>query len=122
MWFIWKRNLVEAMARIRRTRDIDQTEALALLLALQWIHEKQWSRIIVEGDNKTIMDAVKNKQLDSVRWEDKALLAECVNLLQNLKNIEVHFVQAADILAKYARKQVCNQHWYYNVPQCYPMY
>ncbi|XP_026431642.1 uncharacterized protein LOC113328861 [Papaver somniferum] len=112
---------VAAMARVRGARDIDQAEALALLMAAQWIREKGLSKIIVEGDDKGIMEAVQKNHLDNVRWEDKNLLAECVSLFQSMCDIVVQFVPrscnlVADDLAKYARRNICNQKWHSHPP------
>ncbi|XP_026399003.1 uncharacterized protein LOC113294844 [Papaver somniferum] len=50
--------LVEAWTLVERVRDITQAEAVAALKALQWIIQLQIQNVIVEGDNKKVMDSI----------------------------------------------------------------
>ncbi|XP_026410901.1 uncharacterized protein LOC113306142 [Papaver somniferum] len=59
-----------AMAWTRRAREVDQAEVLALKKVAQWIKDKNLSKVMVEGDNKTIMEAMQYQKIENTRWED----------------------------------------------------
>ncbi|KAI3907308.1 hypothetical protein MKW98_010658 [Papaver atlanticum] len=106
----------EAMAWTSRARDVDQAEALALLKAMQWIKNCGLSKVIIEGDNKALMEAIRQRKMTAVKWEDKYLIDECLSLFQSMFDVEVSFVprvcnKVADAMAKYARRNMCNQYW-----------
>ncbi|XP_026458680.1 uncharacterized protein LOC113359227 [Papaver somniferum] len=61
--------LVEAWTMVERAGDIAQAEAVAALKALQWIYQLQLKNVIVEGDNKKVMDNI-NGHCNIFPWED----------------------------------------------------
>ncbi|XP_026378093.1 uncharacterized protein LOC113272481 [Papaver somniferum] len=50
--------LMEAWTLVERVRDITQVEVVAALKALQWIIQLQIHNVIVEDDNKKVMDNI----------------------------------------------------------------
>ncbi|XP_026459584.1 uncharacterized protein LOC113360273 [Papaver somniferum] len=81
---------LEAMVKVINARDAEQEEGLALLEAVEWIKSRSLSKVIIEGDCKTVIEAVTS----------------------NFGN------EAADGLAKYAKKYQCNQVWNENPLRC----
>ncbi|XP_026431425.1 uncharacterized protein LOC113328562 [Papaver somniferum] len=118
-FFIVLRNhvgeLLDAVASTGYVRDIDQAEAMALLMVLKWIQSKGISRVQVEGDNKAVIEAVQRNQVNHIRWEDQHLISESIGLYNNLQ-VQVRYVNRvcngdADVVDKYARKNKCSYQW-----------
>lgn len=57
-----------------RTRDIDQAEAFGLLNAINWVKKENKSQIIIEGDNRKIMEGVSNPYRTTIGWEDTNII------------------------------------------------
>lgn len=109
-------SFLEAMAFTIGARDIHQAEALAVLYALNWIASKNFIQIIIEEDNKSIMEAPSSGNLECVKWKDKSLLMECASVFGKLKDVQVMFIhrrenKVADTLAKYSRTHHSNSYW-----------
>ncbi|XP_026420417.1 uncharacterized protein LOC113316456 [Papaver somniferum] len=101
--------LVEACKLVERVRDVTQAEVVAALKALQWIIQLQIQNVIVEGDNKKVMDSI-NGMCNISPWEDGNLIKECQHLVSYLGNAVVCFRnrkynQVADLLAR----KMCSQ-------------
>ncbi|XP_026451069.1 uncharacterized protein LOC113351268 [Papaver somniferum] len=58
---------LEAVAWTRNVRDVDQAEVLAMLRVLQWLKFKGLCKVQVEGDNKSVMEAMNKNQSESIR-------------------------------------------------------
>ncbi|XP_026398797.1 uncharacterized protein LOC113294610 [Papaver somniferum] len=115
-------SLLEAMAITLRARDIFQAEAIAVLQATRWIAERNFSKIILEGDNKIIIEALNSGKLEGVKWEDHSMLLECLSLINKLHDFQVQFHprrgnRVADALAKYARNNQVNGYWVTEPPK-----
>ncbi|XP_026378008.1 uncharacterized protein LOC113272379 [Papaver somniferum] len=113
---------VEAWTMVERVRDITQAEAVAALKALQWIYQLQLKNVIVEGDNKTFMDNI-NGLCNISPWEDGNIIRECQHLVLCLGSVVVCFRnrkgnQVADLLAKFARSNLCSRKWCVNLLVC----
>ncbi|RZC61433.1 hypothetical protein C5167_023184 [Papaver somniferum] len=113
---------MEAVAWTSNVRDVDQTEVLVVLKLLQWIKFKGICKIQVDGDNKTVIEAIQRQRSDSIRWEDQVLMYESSSLYKVLVEVEFRFVHrvcnnAADVLAKFARLNKCNSSWVRNPPE-----
>ncbi|KAI3858170.1 hypothetical protein MKX03_022489 [Papaver bracteatum] len=114
---------LEVVAWKRNVRDIDQAEVLVVLRVLQWINFKGLCRIKVEGDNKSVMEAVKKQQNESIRWEDQLVMSESISLSQALVDVHFRFVngsynKAVYALAKFARSNNYTNRWDMNPPEC----
>ncbi|XP_026416231.1 uncharacterized protein LOC113311634 [Papaver somniferum] len=114
--------LVEAWTMVERVRDVSQTEAVTALKAFQWIYQLQLKNVIVEGDNKTIMDSI-NGLCNISPWEDGNIIRECQHLVLCLGSVVVFFRtrkcnQLVDLLAKFARNNLCCRKWCANLPIC----
>ncbi|XP_026377817.1 uncharacterized protein LOC113272132 [Papaver somniferum] len=114
--------MVEAWTLVERVRDVTQAEAVAVLKALQWIVHLHIQQVIVEGDNKEVMESVKGPQI-TTRWEDANIIRDCQHLVKCLGNVQVCFInrkynQVADLLAKFARNNNCTRKWSSELPQC----
>ncbi|XP_026459256.1 uncharacterized protein LOC113359905 [Papaver somniferum] len=101
-------SFLEAMAITLIARDIFQAEDIAVLQAIRWIAERNFSKIILEGDNKIIIEALNSGKLEGVKWEDHSMSLECLSLINKLHDFQVQFHprrgnRVADALAKYAR-------------------
>ncbi|XP_026383733.1 uncharacterized protein LOC113279247 [Papaver somniferum] len=106
--------MVEAWTLVERARDVAQ--------ALQWIVQLQIQQVIVEGDNKEVMESVKGPQI-TTRCEDANIIRDCQHLVKCLGNVQVCFRnrkcnQVADLLAKFARNNNCTRKWISELPQC----
>ncbi|XP_026416681.1 uncharacterized protein LOC113312143 [Papaver somniferum] len=107
--------MVEAWTLVERTRDVAQAKAMAVLKALQWILQLQLQNVIVEGDNKEVMDSINGDSIIT-RWENSNIIRECQHLMKCLGNVQVCFQsrkcnQVQDLLAKYDKVNNCTRKW-----------
>ncbi|XP_026384327.1 uncharacterized protein LOC113279895 [Papaver somniferum] len=114
--------MVEAWTLVERSRDVAQAEAVAVLKALQWIAQLQLQNVIVEGDNKEVMESISGTQI-TTRWIDANVIRDCQHLLKCLGNVQVCFRnrkcnQVTDLLARYARNNNCARKWSSELPLC----
>ncbi|XP_026443079.1 uncharacterized protein LOC113342926 [Papaver somniferum] len=105
-----------------RARDIFQAEDIVVLQATRWIAERNFSKIILEGDKKIIIEALNSGKLEGVKWEDHSMLLECLSLINKLHDFQVQFHprrwnRVADALAKYARNNQVNGYWVTEPPK-----
>ncbi|XP_026398958.1 uncharacterized protein LOC113294796 [Papaver somniferum] len=113
---------LEALVKATKARDVEQGEVLALLEDTKWIRSRGWKNVIIEGDCKTVIEAVTSNFINS-SWQDHNLLSDISRNLESISNIKCVFFpmtgnEAADGLSKYAKKFVCNQVWSENPPRC----
>ncbi|XP_026415988.1 uncharacterized protein LOC113311362 [Papaver somniferum] len=106
---------LEAMVKVTKAIDSEQAEGLALLEDVEWIKTKAWNNIIIEDDCKTIIEAVTSN-FGNILWQDHNLLSDISRIVESLSNVECTFIprtsnEAADGIAKYAKKYDCNQVW-----------
>ncbi|XP_026451992.1 uncharacterized protein LOC113352383 [Papaver somniferum] len=114
------RGFMGAMAFSAVARDVMQAEAMILLKALQWIKDQNIQRVIVEGDNLSVINGC-NGTLVSVPWEDHSLMLECQQVFSGLSQCVVSFERqdhnlAADLLAKHAIRSIRMQSWWESPP------
>ncbi|XP_026383711.1 uncharacterized protein LOC113279225 [Papaver somniferum] len=115
-------SFVEALVKVTKARDVEQGEGLALLEAVEWIKSRGWRNIIIEGDCKSVIEAVTSNFANS-KWQDHNLLSDISRLLESISSIKcVYFPRSgnevADGLAKYAKNYNCNQVWSDTPPSC----
>ncbi|XP_026451623.1 uncharacterized protein LOC113351934 [Papaver somniferum] len=113
---------VEAMVKVTKARDVEQGEGLALLEAVEWVRSRNWKNVIIEGDCKTVIEVVTSNFGNS-SWQDHNLLSDISRLVEACSNIICTFFprtgnEAANGLAKYAKRYECNQVWSVNPPRC----
>ncbi|XP_026451866.1 uncharacterized protein LOC113352236 [Papaver somniferum] len=113
---------VEAMVKVTKARDTEQGESLALLEAVEWVRSRNWRNVIIEGDCKTVIEAVTSNFGNS-SWQDHNLLSDISRLVKASSNISCTFFprtgnEEADGLAKYGKRYECNQVWSVNPPRC----
>ncbi|XP_026435187.1 uncharacterized protein LOC113332901 [Papaver somniferum] len=112
--FLW------ATAFSKVARDVMQVEAMILLKALQWIKDRNLQRVIVEGDNVSVINGC-NGNLVGIPWEDHSLILECQQILSDLSQCVVSCERrgrnhAADLLEKHARRSIRVQSWWESPP------
>ncbi|XP_026396317.1 uncharacterized protein LOC113290950 [Papaver somniferum] len=71
---------VAAMAYSARARDVNQAESLILLKALQWINLMKYQNVIVEGDNRSVVNCC-NGRVEDFQWEDQNIISDCQKIL-----------------------------------------
>ncbi|XP_026452134.1 uncharacterized protein LOC113352535 [Papaver somniferum] len=112
--------MVESWTLVERARHVSQSEAV--VKALQWIVQLQIQNVIVEGDNKEVIESVSGPQI-TTRWEDANIVRDSQHLVKCLGNVQVCFRnrkcnQVADLLAKFARNNNCTRKWSSELPLC----
>ncbi|XP_026377760.1 uncharacterized protein LOC113272068 [Papaver somniferum] len=113
---------LETVVKVKKARDAEQGEGLALLEAVEWMNSRGWKKVIIEGDCKSVTEAVTSNFVNS-SWKDNNLLSDISRILESLFCVKCVFVprlgnEAADGLAKYAKKYECNQVWAAAPPRC----
>ncbi|XP_026433883.1 uncharacterized protein LOC113331389 [Papaver somniferum] len=100
-----------AMAFSARARDVNQAESLVLLRALQWVQEMNLKNVIIEGDNRSVIECC-NSSVEGFKWEDQNVIIDCQKILQNLEScLKRYGNSVADKLAKFARTSIRFQVW-----------
>lgn len=62
-------------------------EALAVWIGVRLLKERVYSKIIVEGDLKLIIDYFNSKA--NIPWEIKDMLEDCKSILQEIQNVKI---------------------------------
>ncbi|MCL7032169.1 hypothetical protein MKW94_005594 [Papaver nudicaule] len=112
---------MEVLVKAVKATDAGQAEALAMLEAAVWISQKNYECIIVEGDCKTVIEAVSSN-FAAVKWQDHNLLSDISRLLEAVRGVKCVYVprscnEAADALAKHAKRNGVSQLWQCNPPR-----
>ncbi|XP_026450533.1 uncharacterized protein LOC113350609 [Papaver somniferum] len=64
---------LETMVKASKARDDEQGEGLALLEIVEWITSRGWRNVIIEGNCKTVIEAVTLNFVNA-NWKDHNLL------------------------------------------------
>lgn len=101
---------------LKRAIHVHQAEAWALLEAMHMANTYDWSEVIFETDNANISSYIENHST-LPPWQSVPILKKCVNLCYINAVWSCVFVyrecnEAADALAKAARKNnLCGEWW-----------
>ncbi|XP_026399730.1 uncharacterized protein LOC113295613 [Papaver somniferum] len=95
--------------------DEKQEEFVAALESIKWAMEQGIKNLILEGDNKNVVNAI-NGNMNYINWTTNSVVQECLFLLKSFENWSCSFVKRdansiADTLAKHVRANG-NGLWY----------
>lgn len=87
-----KGELIQAKSKCRfGIVSVHMAEALAIKEALSWIQDRGWSKVVVESDCLTAIQAIRSKV--SMRSPYGHVIHSCRNMLEGLNTVSLFFVK-----------------------------
>ncbi|OMP03957.1 hypothetical protein COLO4_10073 [Corchorus olitorius] len=99
-------NIVDGCSCIVFANSVDVAEALAVKMACNIAWHRDWNNIIVESNNKALVERLINPNQNS-RWDAQAVEASIRSIICNLSQVSCAYVhRSANVVADWVEKKL----------------